>query len=105
MSTTNSSPTTGSPASFTTLGSFAEQVDALPDDIGKIAHAVQMLLVHRWWAPAYDVEVTPERETENGLHGTEAMLAKAMEKSPRADRRACGCPTSASSASAATSRR
>ena len=56
-------------------------MDALPDDIGKIAHAVQMLLVHRWWAPAYGVEVTPERETENGLHGTEAMLAKAMEKS------------------------
>jgi hypothetical protein len=67
---------------FTTVGDFGEQVDALPNDIGEIAHAVQMLLVHRWWAPAYGVEVTPEKETENGLHSTEAMLTKAMEKSP-----------------------
>lgn len=72
------------PGPFTTVGDCAEQVDALPVDIGAIAHAVQMLLVHRWWAPAYGVEVTPEKETENGLHSTEAMLAKAMEKSPAA---------------------
>jgi hypothetical protein len=70
------------PGVFTTLGASAEQVDALPDDIGTVAHAVQMLLVHRWWAPAYNVEVTPEREKENGLHGSEAMLACAMSKSP-----------------------
>jgi hypothetical protein len=70
------------PGPFTTLGRFAEQVDALPDDIGQIAHAVQMLLVHRWWAQAYNVEVTAEGERENGLHSTEAMLTRAMEKSP-----------------------
>lgn len=70
------------PGIFTTLGPYAEQVDALPTDVGKLVHAVQMLLVHRWWAQAYNVEVTPEREKENGLHGTEAMLACAMTKSP-----------------------
>ena len=72
------------PGPFTTLGVFGEQVDALPGEIGKIAHAVQMLLVHRWWAPAYNVEVTEEGERENGLHSTEAMLACAMKKSPAA---------------------
>jgi len=66
------------PGPFTTLGPFAEQVDALSDDIATLAHAVQMLLIHRFWADAYDVEVTPEREKENGLHGTEAILARAM---------------------------
>jgi len=40
---------------FTALGSFAEQVDALPGDVGSIAHAVQMLVVHRAWAKAYIV--------------------------------------------------
>jgi hypothetical protein len=70
------------PGIFTGVVGFEAQVDALPDDIGKIAHAVQMLLVHRWWAPAYNVDVTPERELENGLHTTEAMLRKAMEKVP-----------------------
>jgi hypothetical protein len=70
------------PGVFTTAGAFADQVEALPDDIGAIAHAVQMLLVHRWWAPIYNVDLTPEREKENGLHGTEAMLAKAMQLDP-----------------------
>jgi hypothetical protein len=70
------------PGVFTTAGAFADQVEALPDDIGAIAHAVQMLLVHRWWAPIYNVDLTPEREEENGLHGTEAMLAKAMQLDP-----------------------
>ena len=67
------------PGPFTTLDAHAEQVDGLPGDVGKLAHAVQMLLIHRFWAQAYDVEVTPEREKENGLHSTEAMLGRAME--------------------------
>lgn len=70
------------PGVFTGVEGFEEQVDALPDDIGRMAHAVRMLLVHRWWAQAYGVEVTPERELENGLHGRVAMLRKAMEKAP-----------------------
>ncbi len=67
---------------FTTIAGFEDQVDALPDDIGKIVHAVQMLLVHRGWAPAYGLTLTPEQETENGLHSTEAMLTRAMQKDP-----------------------
>ena len=66
------------PGPFTTLGPFAEQVDALPNDVGALAHAVQMLLVHRFWAQAYKVEITPERDKEQGFHGAEAMLVRAM---------------------------
>ena len=66
------------PGPFTTLGPFAEQIDALPNDIGELAHAVQMLLIHRFWAQAYKVEVPPERDNEQGFHGAEAMLAQAM---------------------------
>ncbi len=70
------------PGLFTTLGDFAPHVDALPDDVGALAHAVQMLLVHRFWAQAYNVQVTPERDREQGLHSAEAMLAQAMRLSP-----------------------
>jgi len=75
-------PYYAAPGVFTSVGPFAQQLDALPDDIGKLAHAVQMLLVHRFWAQAYQVEVLPERDKEQGLHGAEAMLAQAMRLSP-----------------------
>jgi len=68
-----------SPGIFTSVGGFADQVDALADDVGTLVHAVQMLLVHRFWSQAYKVEVTPERDREQGLHGAEAMLKRAME--------------------------
>ncbi len=67
---------------FTDLGVFSEQVDTLPDNVGTLVHAVQMLLVHRFWAQAYKVDVTPEREKEQGYHGAEAMLARAMQLDP-----------------------
>ena len=70
------------PGPFTTLGPFAEQVDALPDDVAALAHAVQTLIIHRFWAPAYKVEIAPERENEQGLHGAEAMLVQAMRLDP-----------------------
>jgi hypothetical protein len=71
-----------SPGVFTAVGPYAEQVDALPDDIAGLAHAVQMLLVHRGWAQAYGLTLTAEREKENGLHSTEAMLDRAMQLAP-----------------------
>jgi hypothetical protein len=52
------------PGVFTTLGPFAEQLDSIPNDIGKLVHAVQMLVLHRFWAQAYNVEVTAERDKE-----------------------------------------
>src|SRR2546423_75275 len=63
----------------TSVRAFGPQVDALSDDVAELARAVQTLLVHRFWAPAYKVEVTPERDKEQGLHGAEAMLARAIE--------------------------
>ncbi len=72
------------PGVFTRLGSFGAQVDVLPDDIGTIAQAVQMLVVHRFWADAYKTEVTPERDKKQGLHSAEAMLTRAMERNSAA---------------------
>ena len=43
-----------------------------------------MLLVHRFWAQAYNVDVTPERDREQGLHGAEGMLRAAFALSPAA---------------------
>jgi hypothetical protein len=70
------------PGPFTTLGVFAERVNALPDDVAGLAHAVQMLLVHRFWEQAYQIEVAPERDKDQGLHGAEAMLTQAMRLDP-----------------------
>jgi hypothetical protein len=72
------------PGPFTELGAFAAEVEALPDDVGALAHAVQMVLIHRFWAQAYNVEVTPERDKEQGLHSAEAMLARAKRLAPAA---------------------
>jgi hypothetical protein len=66
------------PGPFTTLGPHAGDVDRLPDDVAALAKATQSLLLHRFWAAAYGVEVTPERDREQGLHGAEAMLDRAL---------------------------
>ena len=52
-------------------------VDAasLPDDVAGLARVVQGGLLHRAWAPAYRVELPPERLSEEGLHSAEAMAA------------------------------
>ena len=77
------------PGPFTALDGFADEVVALPDDVGALAKVVQNLLVHRAWAPAYQFNLSPERESENGLHGAVAMLscAQRMQATPIADAR------------------
>jgi hypothetical protein len=68
------------PAPFTTLGATAAQVDALPADVGVLSKTVQNLLIHRFWAPAYRVDVAKERENEQGIHSAEGTIASAMRR-------------------------
>jgi hypothetical protein len=66
------------PGPFTTLSATAAQVDGLPTDVGVLAATVQNLLVHRFWAQAYKVEVSDERDREQGVHSAEGTIACAM---------------------------
>jgi len=77
------------PGPFTTLDPFAEQVDALPSDVGGIAKVVQGLLIHEALAPAYQVTLPPERREEKQLHSASAMLgcATRLDNRPLAERR------------------
>jgi len=84
------------PGPFTGVEGFEEQVDALPNDIASIADAVQSLLLHEAWAPAYEVKLSEKRTAEKELHTAVAMLRRAAEMDawllspPRADRRVVG---------------
>lgn len=67
------------PGIVTTPGRHAAAVDAMPRDIASLAAIVQGLLVHRFWMPAYGLpEPTKERDLEQGLHGAEAMISRAL---------------------------
>jgi hypothetical protein len=70
------------PGPFTSLGEHASAVDALPDDLQSLVHAAQMLIVHRWWAERYGVQVTPDTEKGMELHGTAALIDDAMRVAP-----------------------
>lgn len=80
------------PGPFTTLGEHAALVDALPADVASLAATVQGLLIHRFWARAYGTTIDEAREREQGLHGAEAMLSRALalDVSPLAQARTPG---------------
>jgi hypothetical protein len=63
------------PGLFTSLGEFADEVDALPTDVGAIAQFVQGLVIHEALAPFYGVTLAADRREEKQLHGAAAMLA------------------------------
>lgn len=67
-----------SPGPFTTLGPFAEHIDALPPDVGAIARFAQGILIHEALAPAYRITLAPDRRAEKQLHSASAMLSCAM---------------------------
>lgn len=62
---------------FTSVAGFEDHVDAIPDDIPSVAAAVQGLVLHDAWAPAYGVTPAPERLAEKELHSAVAMLNRA----------------------------
>lgn len=85
--TTSSRPATlatdlayyAAPGIFTMPGAHVDAVNALPRDVASLAAIVQGLLVHRFWMPAYRLpEPSKERDLEQGLHGAEAMLSRAL---------------------------
>lgn len=71
------------PGVFTTLAAHAAEVAALPTDVASLSKIVQGLLVHRFWMPAYQLpQPSKERDLEQGLHGAEAMLTRALALNP-----------------------
>lgn len=72
-----------SPGPLTSLGAHGDAFAALGGDVAQLARAVQLLLVHRAWAGAYQFTVTPDRQPEEGLRGAEAMLDCVLRMDPR----------------------
>jgi hypothetical protein len=72
-----------SPGVFTSVEGFEEQVDAIPNDVASVAAAVQGLVLHDAWAPAYGVTLAPERLAEKELHSAVAMLGRATSMDAR----------------------
>lgn len=72
-----------SPGAFTSVHGFEAPIDEIADDVEAVALAVQGLLLHEAWAPAYGVTLSNERRAEKELHGAIAMLNRAMSMDPR----------------------
>lgn len=67
------------PGVFTTLGAHGVAVAAMASDVASLSKIVQGLLIHRFWMPAYHLpQPSKERDLEQGLHGAEAMLTRAL---------------------------
>ena len=82
-----------SPGVFTTVEGFEDQVEALLDDVASVVAAVQGLLIHEAWAPAYGVTLSSKRVAEKELHGAVAMLhrASSMDTRPLSVARSADC--------------
>jgi hypothetical protein len=66
------------PGVFTSVDGFKGEVAQIPSDTGSIASAVQNILIHEAWAPAYGVDLSPERRAEKEIHSAVAMLKQAV---------------------------
>lgn len=62
------------PAPMTEATSFAPLIAALPNEIAGIVKAVQGLVLHEHWAPAYGVTLSDERRSQSHLRSTVQML-------------------------------
>lgn len=58
----------------------AAAFDSVPAELGSICKAVQGVLIHEHWAPAYRQYLTPERKAESHLRTTGQMLAVTFAK-------------------------
>ncbi len=68
---------------MTTLAGLDEPLEGAPTDANAIASTVQGLILHPFWASAYDVEVPPEREAELQTRPAAVMAARMLELDPR----------------------
>jgi len=67
---------------MTDPGSFAALYDSLPNDVPTLVKTVQGLMVHIFWAGAYQLRLSPERETEVTLRPVWRKLARILELDP-----------------------
>lgn len=62
--------------------SFATLYDPLPTDVPALVRTIQGLMVHIFWASAYQLQLSPERETEVTLRPVWRKLARILELDP-----------------------
>jgi hypothetical protein len=68
---------------MTDLASDAQFIDDLPRDVASLARTVSSLIVHRFWAAAYQTEITDKRDKEQGIRSAVAMVKRIIEMDPR----------------------
>jgi hypothetical protein len=71
------------PSALTSPGRHAEAFAALPDDPVALARIVQGLVLHKYMAHAYGVQVTPDREAEAHTRRVESMLDQILARDAR----------------------
>jgi hypothetical protein len=64
-------------------GARAELLAALPGDLGELCSAIQGLILHLHWAPAYGVELSAERRSQPNARSLPAILTHILERDPR----------------------
>src|SRR5438067_1769579 len=58
-------------------------IDGLPTDPAAVAATVQGLIVHVFWAQAYGIAVSPDREAELQTRAAARMAGRMLELDPR----------------------
>jgi hypothetical protein len=66
------------PAAMTSGCGYTSMFDGLPRDLLALARAVQGLLLHEHWAPAYGVALSDERRSESHIRPVERMLDRLL---------------------------
>lgn len=68
---------------MTRAGRLAHRLLELPRELPELARAVQGLLLHEHWAPAYGVTLSDERRRGSQLRSTDEMLASLVAQDAR----------------------
>jgi len=72
------------PSALTSPGRHAAAFAALPNDPVALARIVQGLVLHKYMAEAYGVQVPPARDAEAHTRRVESMLDQILTRDPRA---------------------
>ncbi|MBN1451492.1 MAG: hypothetical protein JW963_10795 [Anaerolineales bacterium] len=67
------------PGPATNPGDYAYLFDDLPTDIPALVKTLQGVMVHIFWAEAYNLKLTDERKAEVNLRYVEKQLARIVE--------------------------
>lgn len=70
------------PAAMDDGGDHQAFLAGLPSEPGELVAAIQGMMLHQQWAPAYGQTLTPERREETHLRGAQDMLACLHARSP-----------------------